>query len=162
MDTEFDLTTHMLQAVGPLWLVAVLGMFISAICESAKPKAEEGEEKSGGIALVIAGLASLITPILLFAHGFWTLAWMDGIEVSPQMLLEVIIARKAIVVGLFAALAAVAILGSIVGWIIRAAAPALGKTLNLAAVPLALLTLALTVFVSYEAALGLFALVTSG
>lgn len=160
MDTDFDIGAYIFREVGPLWLVAVAGMFISAICESAKPKLEQGEEKSGGIALVIAGIASVITPILLFAHGFWTIAWMEGIEVRPELIMDVVLARQVIVLGLFAGLAGIAILGSIIGWIIRAAASELGKTLNVAAVPLALATLALTVFVTYPAASGLFALVT--
>lgn len=166
MDTDFDIVAYIWEAVGPLWLVAVAGMFIGAICESAKPKPEEGEEKSGGFALLIAGIASLITPILLFVYGFWSILRLDVLSgevvvIGPQDVINFAIAQRAVVIGLFGFLAVVAIAGSIVGWIIRASAPALGKTLNIAAVPLALATLALTVFISHAAASGLFTLVTS-
>lgn len=153
---------YVLNETGPLWLVAVAGMFISAVCESARPKPEAGEEKPRGLPLLIAGIASLVTPVLLFAHAFWSAAQMEGVAVSGEHLLQVIAARQVIVIGVFAFLAGVAIAGSIVGWIIRASAPGLGKALNVAAVPLAVATLALAIVVSHQAATGFFVLLTSG
>ncbi|MEQ1489702.1 MAG: hypothetical protein ABL932_04045, partial [Terricaulis sp.] len=152
-DWEEDM--EVFETAGPLWIVAVAGMFFSAVCESAKPKAEDGERPSGGLGLVVAGLASLVTPILLFFFGFWSLA--GGAGVGSDRLISSAFDRPVLVGILFAMLAGIAIAGSIVGWIIRAAAPALGKTLNRAAVALALATLALTIFVSYQAVTSMFA-----
>lgn len=165
MDSSFDMGAHVMEAVGPLWLVAVAGMFLSAVCESARPKPEEGEDKPGGLALMVAGVASLITPIMLFVYAFWTILSLevltgDGVAIGPEDVINFAIAQRATVIGLFVFLAVVAILGSIVGWIIRAAAPALGKALNMAAVPLALVTLALTAYVTYEAVGQFYAMAT--
>lgn len=143
------------EAAGPLWIVAVAGMFFSAVCESARPKPEDSERPSGGLGLVVAGIASLVTPILLFFYGFWSVA--GGAGVSFDRLVGGAFDRPVIVGTLFGLLAGIAIAGSIIGWIIRAAAPALGRTLNRAAVVLALSTLALTVFVTYRAIAGIFA-----
>jgi hypothetical protein len=158
MDSNVDIGGYALDAVGPLWLIAVTGMFASAICESARPKPAEGEEKPGGPGLLVAGIASLVTPILLFVHGFWTIAGFEDLEITPDILMDLILARQVVVIAMFGFLAGVAILGSIIGWIIRAAAPGLGRMLNIAAVPLALATLALTIFVTYKAAITVFTL----
>jgi hypothetical protein len=162
MDNNADIGAHVLNAVGPLWIVAVAGMFLTAVCESAKPKPIDGQGCSAAGAMLIAGIASLITPILLFVHAFWSVAGFEGLEITPDLLIDLILARQVVVVGTFASLVAVSVVGSIVGWIIRAASPPLGKTLNTAAVPLALGTLALTVFVTYQTASRVFALATAG
>lgn len=151
MGGDFEMGAHVLETVGPLWLIAVAGMFLSAVCESARPQPEPGEEKPQGLALIIAGVASLITPIMLFVHAFWAILALDGMVVTPGLVIDFAIAQRIVVVGLFVALAGVAIVGSIVGWLVRAAAPGIGKALNQAAVPLALATLALTVYVTYDA-----------
>jgi hypothetical protein len=163
MATNFDMGGHIMEAVGPLWLVAVAGMFLSAICESSRPKPEEGEEKPQGLALLIAGIASLITPIMLFIYAFWSILSLEvlsGASIEPEDVINFAIAQRVVVIGLFGFLAVVAIAGSIVGWIIRAATPGFGKALNMAAVPLALATLALTVYVSYEAVAQFYAMAT--
>lgn len=167
MASNFDIGAHVMEAVGPLWLVAVAGMFLSAVAESARPKPEEGEEKPQGIALLIAGIASLITPIMLFIYAFWSILSLDilsadGAVIETQDVINFAIAQRATVIGLFGFLAVVAIVGSVVGWIIRAAAPDAGKALNMAAVPLALVTLALTVYVSYEAVAQFYAMASGG
>lgn len=160
MNSSFDMGAHVMEAVGPLWLVAVAGMFLSAVCESARPKPEPGEEKPQGLALLIAGIASLITPIMLFVYAFWSILALEGAVLSPDQVIDFAIAQRMVVIGLFIFLALVATAGSIVGWIIRAAAPGLGKALNMAAVPLAIATLALTVYVSYEACAQFYAMAT--
>lgn len=160
MDSSFDMGAHVMEAVGSLWLVAVAGMFLSAVCESARPKSEPGEEKPQGLALLIAGIASLITPIMLFVYAFWSILALEGLVLTPDLVIDFAIAQRMVVIGLFIFLAVVATAGSIVGWIIRAAAPGLGKALNMAAVPLAIATLALTVYVSYDAVAQFYAMAT--
>lgn len=143
------------ETAGLLWFVAVAGMFFSAVCESAKPKAEDGERRSGGLGLVIAAIASLVTPILLFIYGFWSLA--GGAGVGSDRLINSALDRPVVVAALFGLLAGTALAGSILGWTIRAMAPALGKTLNRGAVALALVTLGLTIFLSHQALGDMFA-----
>ena len=144
-------SAYVMEAVGVLWLIAVAGMFLSAITESSRPKPEAGEEKPGGMALLIAAIASLATPILLFLYAFWSIMSLEGRVLSADEVLEFAITQRIVVIGLFGCLAGTAIARSIIDWIIRAAAPGFGKALNVAAVPLAIATLALTIYVSHDA-----------
>lgn len=161
MDANSSIGAYVMEAVGVLWLVAVAGMFLSAVCESARPKPEPGEEKPQGVALLGAGIASLITPILLFLYAFWSIMALEGrTTISTDDVLVFAVAQRIVVIGLFVFLAGTAIAGSILGWIIRIAAPDIGKALNKAALPLALGALALTAYVSYEAVTQFYAMAT--
>ncbi|MEZ5955999.1 MAG: hypothetical protein R3C27_02135 [Hyphomonadaceae bacterium] len=151
VDFNSELGAHVMASVGPLWFVAVAGMLLSAVCESARPRPEAGEEKPQVLTLLIAGIASLVTPIMLFVYAFWSILGLEGAAFTQTQLIEFAIAQRFVVMGLLVFLAVVVTLGSIVGWIIRAAAPGFGKTLNIAAAPLAVATLALTALVSWEA-----------
>lgn len=159
---DVDIGGYALGAIGLLWLIAVAGMFATGICESARPKPLDGEKEQRGVALLIGGVASLVTPILLFIHAFWAIAGFEGLELTPDLLIDLIIARQVVVLGVFAFLVAVSIIASIIGWTIRAAAPAIGKRIGIAAVPLALGTLALTIFATYEVVARVINLATPG
>lgn len=108
---------EVIDLAGNYWALALAGAFVAALFESAKPKAkvEEGEAAptSGviGFALALMGLA---TPILLIVHVF-----VSGMEARSF----VFIVGVAMVFGAI-------IVASILGLIIRAAGPGLGRALS--------------------------------
>src|SRR5688572_26611691 len=103
----------LLEHTGDLWLGALLGSFFVMICESAKPKPQEGESRAApqGLALLVM-IMSLLTPLLLLVHAFAS----GG---SPP----------AVVVVVIGAVIAAAIIGALIGGM----APDVGRTLNRAA-----------------------------
>jgi hypothetical protein len=137
------LIDDMAGRVGDLWFLALAGAFFVMICESAKPKPAEGESAAEprGFGLLVMVL-SLLTPILLLVHAFYVGAG------APIAILAVI---------------GGAILGSaIVGWIIAAAAPPIGRTLNRAAPVLAIAVFALTAYVTWQSAIGFLNIFVAG
>lgn len=116
---------------GDLWILALIGAFFVMTCEAAKPKPAEGESRAGpqGFALLVMNL-SLVTPLLLFLHAFLTAG-------------GALIAIVALIGGAI-------LISSIIGWIISAAAPSFGRTLNRAAPFLAVAVFALTLYVTWE------------
>jgi hypothetical protein len=136
MDFISTLIDELLSNVGDLWFGAVVGQFFVMVCESAKPKHGEGEERTEpkGFALLVM-ILSLVTPLLLLLH--------------------------AVATGSGAPIAALAVIGiaviaaALVGWMIAAAAPSIGRTLNGAAPFLAVAVFALTIYVSWQSAFGL-------
>jgi len=125
------LIDELARNVSDLWFLAVIGSFFVMVCEAAKPKPAEGESRAGpqGFALLVM-ILSLLTPLLLFFHAFLTAS-------------GALIAIVAVIGG--------AIIGSaIVGWVIGALAPGIGRTLNSVAPYLALAVFALTVFVTWQ------------
>lgn len=125
-----------LAQLGDLWFGALVGSFFVMICESAKPKPEEGESRAApqGFAL-LAAILSLITPLLLFLHA---------VALAPQGLLGIVGIVGGFVIG-----------AAIIGWIVAAAAPAMGRVLNRAAPVLAIPVFALAAYVSWESVFGL-------
>ncbi|MCX7358902.1 MAG: hypothetical protein NT015_12280 [Alphaproteobacteria bacterium] len=114
------------------------------VCESAKPKPEDGEDRGGprGFALLVT-ILSLLTPLLLFLHAF-----LSG---SGALI--------AVVVAIFGAV----LTATIVGWIIRAAIPGVARTLNRAAPILAVPVFLLALYVSWETVFGFInGIVTAG
>lgn len=136
MDVISALIDQLLDNVGDLWFAALVGQFFVMICESAKPKPEEGERPSlwEGAGLWIA-IISLLTPLLLLAHAVVTGAG------------AVLAALIVVVAGIMVA--------AIIGWIIAAAAPSIGRTLNRAAPVLAMAVFALTVYVTWRSVFSL-------
>lgn len=138
------LVDQLVSSAGDLWFAALIGQFFVIVCESAKPKPADGEDKRGpqGFALLVV-IMSLITPLLLLFHAMLTGAgaWI------------------AVVVAVFGAV----ITGTIVGWIIRAVLPDVARVLNRAAPVLAVPVFALAVYVSWESVFGFVnALITAG
>ncbi|WP_395648302.1 hypothetical protein [Terricaulis sp.] len=128
-------TTLSAQA-GPLWQYAVIAAFVSMILDSAKPKRQEGEEKESEGGRNILMLVSLLTPFLLFAHACW-----KAYEARDVGLMNAVV-----VVGL------VVIVSGVIGWIIAAAVPALGRVLYRIAPWVALAVFAFTLYVTWEGA----------
>lgn len=126
----------LLENVGDLWFAALIGAFFVMICESAKPKPAEGESAAEprGLALLVM-IMSLVTPFLLFLHA--------------------VVAGAGSVFGALIAIGGAVIGAAIIGWIIAAAAPGIGRTLNRAAPLLAVMVFALTLYVTWESALQL-------
>jgi hypothetical protein len=135
MQTTQALVDQLVATAGDLWFAALIGQFFVIICESAKPKPAEGEDRGGprGFELLIM-ILSLLTPLLLFFHAILSGsgAWI------------------AVVVALFGAV----ITATIIGWIIRAAAPDVARTLNRAAPVLAVPVFLLALYVSWESVFG--------
>jgi hypothetical protein len=101
------------------------------ICESAKPKPGEGEYRAApqGFAL-LAAIVSLVTPLMLFLHAFAT---------ASGALIAIVVAVGGTVIG-----------AAIIGWIVGALAPSVGRTLNRAAPVLAIPVFALTAYVTWR------------
>ena len=124
------LVNRVIESAGDLWLAALIGSFFVMICEAAKPGPEEGEEKRPeGVIGLWVGILSLLTPILLFIHGY--------------------VAARGYLIAVIALIGGVVIASALIGWVIAALAPAMGRTLNRAAPFLAVAVFALTVFVTW-------------
>lgn len=135
MDLVSRLIDQLLSVTDDLWLLALIGSFFVMVCESAKPKPGEGESKAApsGFALLVM-LMSLATPLLLLFHAF---------------------ASGAVLFGILFLLGAVVIGSALIGMIIAAAAPGVGRTLNKAATVLAVPVFALALYVSWRSVLEL-------
>lgn len=131
-----NLIDELLSNVGDLWFGAVVGQFFVMVCESAKPKPAEGEERGEpkGFALLVM-ILSLVTPLLLLLHA---VATGSGAPIAALAVIGIAV-----------------VLSAIVGWIIAATAPPIGRTLNRAAPFLAVAVFALTIYVSWQSAFGL-------
>lgn len=138
MGTSIDLA---LAQLGDLWFGTMVGSFFVMICESAKPKPVEGESRAAprGFAL-LAAILSLVTPLLLF---------LQGVMQAPVLAILMIVGG--FVIG-----------AAIVGWIVAAAAPAMGRVLNRAAPILAIPVFALAAYVSWQSVFGLINTVIAG
>lgn len=134
-----DLLAH----VGDLWLGAVFGQFFVMVCESAKPKPAEGESRAEpkGFALLVM-ILSLVTPLLLLLHA---VATGSGAPIAALAVIGIAVVAAALI-----------------GWIIAAAAPSVGRTLNSAAPFLAVAVFVLTIYVSWRSAFGLLNMLVTG
>lgn len=129
-----DFIRELISSAGDLWFLALIGSFFVMICEAAKPKPREGEDKSAprDFALLVM-ILSLITPLMLFAHAFA----MGG--ASLPGIIAIVMLLGALIVG-----------SAIIGWVIGAAAPDVGRTLNRAVPVLAVAVFALTAYVTWR------------
>ncbi|MGH6951661.1 MAG: hypothetical protein ACREH4_12355 [Vitreimonas sp.] len=125
-----------LDRLGDLWFGALVGSFFVMICESARPKPGEGESKAApqGFAL-LAAILSLVTPLMLFLHA---------VAQVPLALLGIVTLVGGFVIG-----------AAVIGWIVAAAAPAMGRVLNRAAPVLAVPVFGLAAYVSWQNVVGL-------
>lgn len=131
-----------LEAAGALWGYALLAAFVSMCMDSAKPKAEPGEEEKeneGGRNILM--LASLLTPFLLFAHACWVTTQQSRMDVLTALIAAI------------STIGIVVLVSSIVGWIIAAVAPSFGRVLYKAAPWVALPVLLFTLYVTWASAL---------
>jgi hypothetical protein len=129
------LIDELARNAGDLWFLAVVGSFFVMVCEAAKPKPREGESKAApeGFALLVM-ILSLITPLLLFFHAFLT--------------------ASGALIAIIALIGGSIIVSAVIGWIIGAAAPGVGRTLNRAAPLMALAAFALTFYVTWRSVYG--------
>ncbi len=130
MEFVGQLVDQMMSQVSDLWFLALIGSFFVMICEAAKPKPAEGEKRDdlSGVSLWVS-ILSLLTPLLLFFHGF----------VSGGAVIALIAMVGGVIIG-----------ASLIGWIISAAAPDIGRTLNRAAPFMAVAVFALAAYVSWR------------
>ncbi|MBL8537478.1 MAG: hypothetical protein JNM59_08765 [Hyphomonadaceae bacterium] len=131
MDVVRALVDQLMSQVEDLWLAALALSFFTMICESAKPKPRDGEErpKTSAVAIWVSVL-SLATPLLLFFHAFLT--------------------GSGALIAIVAAIGAAILVSALIGWLIAAAAPDVGRTLNRAAPVLAVAAFALTASVTWR------------
>ena len=131
------LINRIMDSAGDLWFAALIGSFFVMVCESAKPKLEEGEAKpKEGVISLWVGIFSLLTPILLFIHGF--------------------VAARGYLPAVIALIGGVVIAAALIGWIVAALAAPMGRTLNRAAPFLAVAVFALTAFVTWRSLYAVF------
>lgn len=116
---------------GDFWFLALIVQFFVMVCEAAKPRPAPGESRAGpqGFALLVM-ILSLVTPLLLFLHAF--------------------VAGSGSVIAIAAVIFGAVIVASVIGWILGAVSPEIGRTLNRAASILALAAFALTLYVTWE------------
>src|SRR5262249_22601569 len=126
------LVDELMTRAGDLWFAALVGSFFVMICEAAKPKREKGEAVETQPFGVWVSICSLVTPFLLSLPAFVT---------ASGALIAIIAAIGAAILG-----------SAVIGWIIAAAAPGVGRTLNRAAPILALAVFALTLYVTWQSA----------
>lgn len=137
------LIDQLLERVGDLWFAALAGQFLVMICESSKPKPEEGEARAEprGVGLLVM-ILSLLTPLLLLLHA---VAAGAGAPIAA-----VVVVGGAIVIA------------GLVGMVIGAAAPPVGRTLTRASPFLAVAVAGLTIYVTWRSAFGLLNLLVTG
>ena len=135
MQVVDTLVDQLVATAGDLWFAALIGQFFVMVCEAAKPKPQEGEDRGEprGYALLVM-ILSLLTPLLLFLHAF-----LSG---SGALI--------AVIVAIFGAV----LTATIVGWIVRAAMPDVARTLSRAAPILAVPVFLLALYVSWETVFG--------
>ncbi len=137
------LVDELMARVDDLWIAALCGSFLAMVCEAAKPKPREGEPRSETSPIAVwIGIASLLTPLLLFLHAFLS---------GGGALIAVIVAIGSAIV-----------LAALIGWAIALLAPDVGRTLSRAAPFLAVAVFALAVYVTWESVFGFVSSLVAG
>jgi len=157
MGSVLSYLTQVLALSGPLWTFAMAGAFIAGIGERAYPN--EGAKPRGFVG-VLAGLASLITPFLLFLHAFWAILPAQGGQTITVFGRLISGASTATAMALFALMALLIITPPVLGVATAKAAPGLGKVLYAASPALNLLVLALSVYATHDSVVAVFEAVT--
>lgn len=131
-----DYIQQLTRIAGDNWLLALVGAFFVMVCEAAKPRPADDEERSEprGAALLVT-ILSLVTPLLLFMHAFISAGR------SPQGLMLTIVAIGAAIIG-----------AALIGWLIAGVAAPVGRVLNRAAPFLAVLVFGFTLWVTWQSA----------
>ncbi len=132
-----DRIQQLTRIAGDAWFLALIGAFFVMVCEAAKPRPQDDEERRDpkAVALLITVL-SLVTPLLLFMHAFVAAGR------SPAGLMLTIVAIGVAVIG-----------AALIGWLIAAVAAPVGRILNRAAPFLAVIVFAFTLWVTWRSAL---------
>lgn len=131
-----DYIQQLARIAGDDWLLALIGAFFVMVCEAAKPRPTDDEERQEprGVALLVT-ILSLVTPLLLFMHAFISAGR------SPQGLMMTIVAIGAAILG-----------AALIGWLIAGVAAPVGRVLNRAAPFLAVLVFGFTLWVTWRSA----------
>lgn len=154
MTDTFDLGAYATEALNPLWFVAMTGMFVTNVCESARPRAVAGEKPiSNGVLGIIGGVASVALPFLLFVYAFWALVGFEGAKFTVEELPALILARQVVIAGLVAFMLALNLGAMLPAWLIGRISPPLGRSLYRLAPYLALTTLALAIYFAWSSVL---------
>jgi uncharacterized membrane protein len=132
-----DYLQQLTRIAGDAWMLALVGAFFVMVCESAKPRPTDDEQRQEprAIALLVT-ILSLVTPLLLFMHAFISAGR------SPEGLMLTIIAIGVAIIG-----------AALVGWFIAAVAAPVGRVLNRAAPLLAVVVFGFTLWVTWRSAL---------
>ena len=153
----FEMIENVGAVAGMGWVYALAAAFFAMICESARPKAEEGKHDSLSIPRFLAMVAGTVTPFLLFLHLVGSAALTA--RASPiAMALQAISggvwstgAGAAVVVGLLALVGVIAA-ASIIGLVIASAAPGLGRALQTPAPFISILVFCFVAYVCWNVA----------
>jgi hypothetical protein len=133
------------EICGGNWQIAAAAAFVAMTFESTDPV--PAEEAKRGPLQNVAMLVGLVTPFLLFLHGFWSVG-VAQMGVQPEDLggvFQGVIASPFLLV-LVAVMAFVTLFPAVLGWVIRKISPPLAR-LTTALAPL--LTIAVFVFTVY-------------
>lgn len=147
MGDIFKYLGELFAACGPLWAIAIAGAFIAGTGEKAYPN--EGGKHQAALALV-AGIVSIITPLLLFLHAFWAIAVQSPMPNIDILELVQAAIGNATAIALLVVMAVLVILPALVGVAVAALAPPLGKLLYWIAPYLNLAVFALTVYATHD------------
>lgn len=128
--------TQLADAAGMNWVYALAAAFVAMVFESGAPKRAEGEDPPHMSPLrFLTMTTAIITPGFLLLHGI-------GASLA---------AGEGLIPPLIAVFAVVAI-ASVVGWIIGAAIPGLGKALSTASPLISIAVCAFTIWVTWRIA----------
>ena len=139
--------SELFAASGWLWCIAVAGAFIAGAGEKSFPN--EGAKHPAALAL-LAGIASLITPFLLFLHAFWAIAPQASGATIDIIGVLVSTIGTGVALALFAVMAALIVAPALIGVLIAAIAPPLGKLLYWIAPYLNVAVFVLTVYATHD------------
>ena len=132
---------------GALWTLCVAGAFIAGTGEKAYPN--EGGKHPPPVALV-AAIVSVFTPVLLFLHAFWAVAVQSPISSIGLIALVQMAVGNATAIALLVVMAALVVVPALLGILVAAVAPPLGKVLYWIAPYLNFAAFALTVYVTHD------------
>ncbi|HWA00804.1 MAG TPA: hypothetical protein VG841_10885 [Caulobacterales bacterium] len=125
-----SIAAELASMLGPLWLIAIAATFVSSLCESARPKAVEGEPRvSNGALGAVGAFAGLVTPFVLFLYAFWHVLGDDRVIYSASDLIAHSVVRSTVIIAIFAILFVATMGGAIPGWIVSSSAPRAARAL---------------------------------
>lgn len=141
---------YVLDAVGWPWQVALAGLFLVGVCEAARPKERGADAKWMLPFRILAAIAGIVTPLLLFFHAFWAIAGFEDVQFAAGQIVDVILARQVVIVALIIVMGAAIVLAWLIGWALGAMAPGLGRMLDRIGAPISALVLALAIFIAWR------------
>lgn len=144
-----DVLQDLIGAAGSTWLAAVGVSFLASTCEQSNP-APKGEVKLGALGAV-GGVASLVTPFLVFVHAYWSVTLKSNPVIANDFMLFVLSTLdNALIMALLTLFVVLTILPLLPGFLIRKTAPGPAAWLYRASPILHIIAFAVAAFAARE------------